>query len=68
MPYNQFFENKMFKILFIVAFISLLSFTTQSVYDENFARYKLWPMCASANSPNPELCIHDTFKNASVGF
>lgn len=35
-------------------------------YDENLVRYKLWPMAAASNSPHPELCIADTFKNASV--
>lgn len=35
-------------------------------YDEDFARYKLWPMASATFGINPDLCVKDNFANATV--
>ena len=51
-------------------FIALFVFTVSTVlgmeYDEDFARYKLWPMASAAYGDDPSLCVNDNFANAEV--
>jgi hypothetical protein len=35
-------------------------------YDENLARYKIFPLAGAAYGDHPELCVKDNFKNSSV--
>ena len=35
-------------------------------YNEDLARYKLWPMASAAYSSNPGLCVKDNFADGQV--
>lgn len=54
------------KMLILAVILGFRIIATHGQFNDNFSRYKLWPMAAATFSTNPELCIKDTFANASV--
>lgn len=53
------------KIIVKLGLLFSLFYTTLSVYDEIFARYKIWPM-AAATAGTPEKCVKNNFANSTV--
>jgi len=57
-------QSKMGHLLWTFVFLGLI-FGSWGAYDENLARYDLFPMASSAYFDHPELCVKENFKNSS---